>query len=58
MKPERTIFDDADDAAEASVDAAPVADVEARRFISDDTMKRWLRSWGAPDELSPPDAGE
>lgn len=30
------------------------ADVAAGRVIRHDDMKRWLRSWGTPDELPPP----
>lgn len=30
------------------------ADVAAGRIIRHEDMVRWLRSWGAPDELPPP----
>jgi hypothetical protein len=34
------------------------ADLAADRVISHDAMTRWLRSWGKPDELLPPECGE
>jgi len=33
------------------------ADVAAGRVISHEAMVRWLRSWGTPDELPPPECG-
>jgi predicted transcriptional regulator len=31
------------------------ADVAAGRIISHEAMVRWLRSWGTPNELPPPE---
>ncbi len=53
-KPEPTLFDDPDLAAEALADARALADLEAGRVISHEAMKAWLLSWGKPGELPPP----
>jgi len=58
MKPEPSIFDEIDQAAEDAADAEGLADIEAGRVISHDAMKRWLLSWGTPDELPPPAVGD
>ncbi len=52
-KPETSLFDETDDA-EAAADARAEADIAAGRVISHDAMKRWLLSWGTPNELTLP----
>jgi predicted transcriptional regulator len=54
---ERPLFDETTAEAEAA-DAEGLADLEAGRVISHEAMKRWLLSWGTPDELPPPKVGE
>lgn len=54
MKPEPSIFDDIDDAADTTADAEGLADLDAGRVVSHDRMKAWLQSWGTPDELLAP----
>lgn len=34
------------------------ADIAAGRLISHEAVKRWVLSWGTPDELSRPECGE
>jgi predicted transcriptional regulator len=58
MKPEPSIFDVADEEAEARREAVALADLEAGRTISHKAMKAWLLSWGKPDELPPPQVGD
>ncbi len=55
--PADTIRDPAEDA-EAAGDARAIADLDAGRSVSGDAVKRWLRSWGTPDELPPPRVGD
>ena len=57
-KPEPTIFDEIDEAAKER--ALPEAEraVAEGRVISHEAMRRWLLSWGTPDELPPPQCGE
>jgi hypothetical protein len=31
------------------------ADVASGRVVSHDTVRRWLLSWGTPEELPPPE---
>lgn len=57
-KPEPSLLDEIDDDAEAAADARAEADIAAGRVISHEAMKRWLLSWGAPNELPPPKCGE
>ena len=52
------IFDEVDEGAEAAADARAMADVKAGRFVSNEAVMRWLRSWGTPNELPPPKCGE
>ncbi|HEY0303003.1 MAG TPA: CopG family transcriptional regulator [Rhizomicrobium sp.] len=56
--PEVSVFEPADDAAEEKALAAAEAEVDAGRFISHKAMRRWLLSWGKPNELPPPKCGE
>lgn len=58
MKPEPSIFDEIDQAAEDAADAEALADLEAGRTISHTAVKRWLESWGSPDELPAPRVGD
>ncbi|CAN7449221.1 hypothetical protein [Caulobacter sp. LjRoot300] len=57
-KPEPSLFDETDDEAEAAADARAEADIAAGRVISHEAMKRWLLSWGTPDEGPAPKCGE
>jgi predicted transcriptional regulator len=57
-KPEPDIFDEVDEETEERALAEAEADIAAGRVISHDAMKRWLQSWGTPDELPPPKCGE
>lgn len=58
MKPERTIFDRADPAAEAEADARADADVREGRLIRHEAVRRWLASWGSGKPLSRPRPGD
>ena len=55
-KPEPSPFDEID-GAEAAADARAEADIAAGRVIRHDAMKRWLLSWGTPNECAPPKCG-
>jgi len=55
---EPSIFDEIDEEAERLADERAEADVKAGRLISHEAMKRWLLSWGTPNELPPPKCGE
>jgi predicted transcriptional regulator len=57
-KPEPSLFAATDDDAEAAADARAEADIAAGRVISHEAMKRWLLSWGTPDEGPAPKCGE
>jgi predicted transcriptional regulator len=56
--PEPDLFDEVDEDAERLADDRAEADIKAGRVISHDAMKRWLLSWGTPNELPPPKCGE
>ena len=60
MKPEPAIFEDESEsaAADEAAIAEGLADIEAGRVISHQAVKRWLLSWGTPDELPPPKVGD
>ena len=47
-----------DEEAEAAADADGLADIAAGRTISWEAVQCWLRSWGTPDELPPPQVGD
>ncbi len=49
---------DHDADAEAAADAEGLADLDARRVVSGEAVKRWLRSWGTLGELPAPGPGE
>lgn len=53
-----SIFGPADDAAEERALAEAEAQIAAGQFISHEAIRRWLLSWGTPDELPPPKCGE
>jgi predicted transcriptional regulator len=57
-KPEPAIFEDQDAALESAADAEGLADLAAGRVVKDEAMKAWLRSWGTPDELPPPNTDD
>jgi predicted transcriptional regulator len=44
--------------AEAMADTEGLADLDAGRVVSGEAVKRWLRSWGTPEELPAPGIGE
>ncbi|PHY12927.1 CopG family transcriptional regulator [Caulobacter sp. B11] len=56
-KAEPSLFDETD-AAEAAADERAEADIAAGRVVSHKAMKRWLLSWGTPNEGAPPKCGE
>jgi predicted transcriptional regulator len=58
MKPEPSIFDDVDEAADEAAMLEGEADADAGRTISHEAMKAWLLSWGTADELPPPQVGD
>ena len=51
------LFEPDDEIEEKALEEAE-ADVAAGRVISHEAIKRWLLSWGKPDELPPPKCGE
>lgn len=51
-------LEEADEAAEAAADAEAEADFEAGRVVSHEAVMRWIKSWGTPDELPPPECGK
>ncbi|WP_293907818.1 antitoxin [Phenylobacterium sp.] len=54
MKPEPSILEEIDDAAEAAADAEGLADIEAGRVVPHDDVARWLDTWGTAKETPPP----
>jgi predicted transcriptional regulator len=54
---EPSLFEQIDREAEDHALEQAKADVSAGRVISHEAMVRWLRSWGTPDELPPPECG-
>jgi predicted transcriptional regulator len=55
---EPSIFDQVDEEAERLADERAEADIAAGRVISHEAMMRWIKSWGTPEELPPPEYGE
>ena len=55
--PDLTLFVPDDDA-EMHALAEAEAQVKAGRLVSHDAVRRWLMSWGKPDELPAPQCGE
>jgi predicted transcriptional regulator len=47
MQPEPSIYDEIDEAAEDAADAEALADIAAGRFVSNEEVCAWLRTWGA-----------
>jgi len=58
MKAELAIFDDLSEAGDLAAIAEARAEIAAGQGISHEAVKAWLRSWGSPDELPPPEAGD
>ena len=58
MKLEPAIFDDIDEAHDATAIAEARAEIAAGQFVSHEATKTWLLSWGSPNELPPPKPGE
>ena len=56
-KPE-TLFDKVDPKAEAQAVEEAEAAISKGRVISHEAIRKWLRSWGKPNELPPPKCGE
>lgn len=56
--PEPSIFDEIDAEAEERAIREGEADADAGRVISHEAVRRWLLSWGTPNELPPPKCGE
>ena len=54
MKPEPSIFDETDQAAEDAADAEGVADADAGRLIPHEEVAAWLDTWGTPDSKPAP----
>lgn len=54
MKPEHSILDEIDDAAEAAADAEGLADIEAGRVVPHADVAAWLDTWGTPEEAPMP----
>ncbi len=57
-KLEPSVLEETDADAEERAMRDAEADLAADRVISHEAMTRWLRSWGKPDELPPPECGE
>lgn len=51
---EPAVFDEADEADLRRI----MADMDAGKFISNEAVTRWLKSWGTDDELPPPECGD
>lgn len=54
MKPEPSIFDVVDEAADARRAAEARADIAAGRLIPNDEICAWLDTWGTPGEQPAP----
>ena len=54
MKPEPSIFDDEDAAAEAAADAEGLADIEAGRVVPHAEVEAWLETWGTGQDSPAP----
>jgi predicted transcriptional regulator len=49
MKPEPSVFDEIDQAAEDAADAEGLADAEAGRLVPHEEVAAWLETWGTRD---------
>lgn len=58
MRPDRSLFDTADDEAEQRADARAEASARAGRTVSHGAVKRWLESWGTAKRLPRPRVGD
>jgi len=56
--PDVSGFEPTDDATEDRALAAAEAEIAAGKVISHGAVRRWLLSWGTPNELPPPKCGE
>jgi len=56
--PEFDLYEEIGDAEDERRIAEADADFAAGRVISHEAMLRWIKSWGTPDELPPPQCGE
>ena len=54
MITEPSLFDDADEDADAAADAEGLADLDAGRMVAHAEVAAWLDTWGAPDEPPAP----
>ena len=52
--PDISLFEPADDEAEAKAIAEGLAQADAGEVVPLADVLRWLDSWGKPDELPPP----
>ncbi len=57
-KTESTVLDGVDPGTEERALAEAETAIAKGRVISHQAMKKWLRSWGKPNELPPPKCGE
>ena len=51
-------FDEFDEDTDERMIAEAEADIAAGRVISHEAVMRWIKSWGAPDELPAPKCGD
>ncbi|TPG43545.1 CopG family transcriptional regulator [Sphingomonas koreensis] len=58
MKPEPSIFDQVDEAAEAAADARALDDIRERRLISHEAVKTWLTDYINGTRRPRPNIGE
>jgi predicted transcriptional regulator len=58
MKPEPSIFDEIDEAAEAAADARALEDIREGRLISHEAVKRWLTDYINGHRRPRPKVGE
>lgn len=56
--PDFDFFDEVDEEENERRIAEADADIAAGRVISHEAMLRWIKSWGTPDELPPPQCGD
>lgn len=52
------LFDEIGEDEEERLIAEADADIAAGRVISHEAVMRWIKSWGTPGELPPPQCGE
>ena len=49
MKPEPSLYEDADQAGEDAADAEGIAEADAGRLVAHEDVAVWLDTWGTPD---------